>query len=77
MEMQAASLFAFSKARQFPVGVVAYVTNSLDQKGKEFDKGSRQLELQILRRICRAGKRFVSSSMRDGLSSSAKRENSI
>ena len=61
VEMQSASLFAFSKARRFPVGVVAYVTNSLDQTGKEFDKGSRQLEFEVLRRICRAGKRFVSS----------------
>ncbi len=62
VEMQAASLFAFSEARRFPVGIVAHVTNSLDQNGREFDKGSRQLEFEILRGICRAGKRLVSST---------------
>jgi uridine phosphorylase len=62
VEMQAASLFAFSEARRVPVGLVAYVTNSLDQTGKAFDKGSRQLEFEILKGICRAGNRFVSSS---------------
>jgi uridine phosphorylase len=61
VEMQAASLFAFSKARRFPVGVVAHVTNSVDQMGEEFDKGSRQLQRHILERICRAGRRFVSA----------------
>jgi uridine phosphorylase len=60
VEMQAASLFAFSKARGFPVGLVAYVTNSIESTGKEFDKGSRQLEFEILRGICHAGERFVS-----------------
>ena len=61
VEMQAASLFAFSKARGFPVGLVAYVTNSLGQAGKDFDKGSHQLEFEILKKICRAGDRWVSS----------------
>jgi uridine phosphorylase len=62
VEMQAASLFAFSRARRFPVGLVAYVTNSLNQTGRDFDKGSRQLEFEILKSICRAGNRLVSSS---------------
>jgi uridine phosphorylase len=61
VEMQAASLFAFSSARRFPVGLVAYVTNSLDQTGKDFDKGSHQLEFEILKSICRAGSNFVLS----------------
>ena len=61
VEMQAASLFAFSEARRVPVGLVAYVTNSADDKENAFDKGSRQLEFEILERICRAGNRFVSS----------------
>ncbi len=60
VEMQAASLFAFSAARRFPVGVVAFVTNGVGLRGDAFDKGARQLELEILRGICRAGKRFVS-----------------
>ena len=62
VEMQAASLFAFSRARRFPVGLVAYVTNSLGESGKDFDKGPRELEFEILRRICRAGNRFLSTT---------------
>ena len=62
VEMQAASLFAFSRARRFPVGLVAHVTNSIDRRGKDFDKGSRQLEFEILRSICRAGEKFLSST---------------
>ena len=63
VEMQAASLFAFSKARSFPVGLVAHVTNStLDQKRDDFEKGSRQLQVEILKRICRAGNKFFSST---------------
>ena len=58
VEMQAASLFAFSEARRFPVGIVAHVTNSASQTGKAFDKGVRELEFGILEAICRAGKRF-------------------
>jgi len=62
VEMQAASLFAFSEARRFPVGTVAHVTNSTSQMGKAFDKGDREQEFGILKAICRAGKRFVSST---------------
>jgi uridine phosphorylase len=62
VEMQSASLFAFSKARNFPVGMVAYVTNRVGQTDESFSKGTRVLEFDILKGICRAGKRFVSSS---------------
>lgn len=61
VEMQAASLFAFAEAHKFPVGMVAYVTNGVGQTGEPFDKGSRTQELEILKRVCRAGERFVSS----------------
>lgn len=64
VEMQAASLFAFSKARGFPVGVVAHVTNSAEQKEKEFDKGSRESEFEVLELICRAGWNYLSSEGR-------------
>src|SRR5579863_2322683 len=40
VEMQAASLFAFAKARGSTVGVVAHVTNAIDHKAEPFDKGS-------------------------------------
>src|SRR3972149_5286388 len=57
VEMHAASLFAFSEARRFPAGMVAYVTNGVGQTGKHFDKGTRMLEFDILKRVCRAGMR--------------------
>jgi uridine phosphorylase len=59
VEMQAASLFAFSKSRGLPVGVVACVTNSVEQTEKEFHKGSRESEFEILERICRAGRDYL------------------
>jgi uridine phosphorylase len=62
VEMQAASLFAFSEARQFPVGITAYVTNRVGQTGEPFDKGTCNLEFDILKRVCYAGKRFVLSA---------------
>lgn len=62
VEMQTASLFAFSEARRFPVGSVAYVTNRVGQTGESFDKGTCILEFDILKRVCRAGKSFVLSS---------------
>jgi uridine phosphorylase len=61
VEMQAASLFAFSAARHFPVGVVAHVTNSAANTGNAFRKGDHEQESGILKSICRAGSRFVSS----------------
>ncbi len=61
VEMQAASLLAFSAARRFPVGVVANVTNRVGQTGEQFSKGARAKELDILRRISRAETRFCSS----------------
>jgi len=59
VEMQAASLFAFSSARRFPVGVVAHVTNSAGETA--FDKGAHTQEAAILEAICRAGQRYVPS----------------
>jgi uridine phosphorylase len=60
VEMQAASLFAFSKSRGLPVGVVAHVTNEVERTEKEFDKGSREAEFEVLKRICRAGRSYLS-----------------
>jgi uridine phosphorylase len=60
VEMQAASLFAFAQAHNFPTGVVAYVSNGVDQAGERFDKGTLIQEFEVLRQVCRAGKRFVS-----------------
>jgi uridine phosphorylase len=60
VEMQAASLFPFAKARGVVAGVVAHVTNGIDQTG-EFDKGPEEFGLALCRSICRAGTRVPSS----------------
>jgi len=62
VEMQAASLLGFSAARKFPVGVVAHVTNRVGQTGEQFRKGARATEVEILKRMSRAGSSFVSAS---------------
>lgn len=59
VEMQAASLFAFSAARRTPVAVVAHVSNAVDYTGKPFDRGTDVEGYEILRAIGRAGFRFV------------------
>lgn len=56
MEMQAASLFAFAKARGSTVGVVAHVTNAIDHNAEPFDKGSDEHGWKIAEAMCRAGK---------------------
>ena len=59
VEMQAASLFAFGAARNFPVGVVAHVTNAVGLTEEQFDKGRAPLGHEILKAICRAGRRML------------------
>lgn len=59
VEMQAASLFAFGAAREFPVGLVAHVTNAADRTEEQFDKGGVRLGREILKAICRAGRRML------------------
>jgi uridine phosphorylase len=59
VEMQAASLFAFSVARKFPLGIVAHVTNSVKETSNSFEKGSHEEEFEILQAICRAGKNIL------------------
>ena len=53
VEMQAASLFAFGRRQEFPVGLVAHVTNAADHDGEDFDKGPADADISILRAICR------------------------
>ncbi len=57
VEMQAASLFALAEARGADIGVVAHVTNAVDNSGEDFDKGDDELSDRILERIVRAGYR--------------------
>ena len=62
VEMQAASLFAFGTARNFPVGVVAHVTNAVGHTEEQFDKGDAPLGHEIFQAICRAGRRVLLGS---------------
>src|SRR5208283_223541 len=59
VEMQAAALFAFAAARGLPVGLVAHVTNAPDHAAEPFDKGSADLQRNLLRALCRGGNRFI------------------
>ena len=59
VEMQAASLFAFAIARGIPVGMVAHVTNAVDQKQAPFEKGSHEFSQRLLEAMCRAAKSFL------------------
>jgi uridine phosphorylase len=59
VEMQAASLFAFGEARQASVASIAMVSNAVDHSGKQFDTGSQEDGLRILKGIARAGRSFL------------------
>jgi uridine phosphorylase len=61
VEMQAASLLAFSEAKQFPVGIVAQVTNAVHDAEDSFDKGTHADEFHLVEALCRAGERYLSS----------------
>jgi uridine phosphorylase len=61
VEMQAASLFAFSAARKVPVGVVAHITNSVDHSIEPFKKASRPEDAALLKALCSAGRRILES----------------
>jgi uridine phosphorylase len=59
VEMQAASLFAFGQARKTHVAVVARVSNAVDHEGSQFDTGSHEQGLIILRALARAGRSIL------------------
>ena len=59
VEMQAASLFAFSAARGTPVAVVAHVSNAIDHTDEQFDRGSEVEGYQLLNATCRGASRFL------------------
>ncbi len=59
VEMQAASLFAFGAARQASVACVAMVSNAVDHQGEQFDTGSQNDGLGILKGIARAARSFI------------------
>jgi uridine phosphorylase len=61
VEMQAASLFAFATARKASVAVVARVSNAIDHEGNQFDTGSNEQGLEILKALARAGRSILAS----------------
>jgi uridine phosphorylase len=60
VEMQAASLFAFARARSAHVALVALVSNSFDQEASGFDTGGDVFRMSVLAALARAAKRFLS-----------------
>ena len=61
VEMQAASLFAFGQAQGADVAVVARVSNAVDHDGQQFDTGSYEQGLTILRALARAGRSILAT----------------
>lgn len=67
VEMQAASLFAFAQARAAHVGMVALVSNGIDQIDAGFDTGGHDFRRQVLAAVGRAAQAYLERS-RDGFS---------
>jgi uridine phosphorylase len=65
VEMQAASLFAFATARKVNVAVVARVSNAIDHDGSQFDTGSNEQGVEILKALARAGRSILSTQSGD------------
>ncbi len=59
VEMQAASLLAFSQATGMPVGIVALVSNAVDHTQDTFNKGSNEFGQRLIEAMCRAGIRYL------------------
>ena len=59
VEMQAASLLAFSKATGMPAGVVALVSNAVDHTENTFDKGPHDFGRRLIQAMCLAGIRYL------------------
>lgn len=56
VEMQAASLFAFARARGAHVGVVALVSNGVDHTGDQFDTGEHAYRMRVLSAVAQAAR---------------------
>jgi uridine phosphorylase len=61
VEMQAASLFAFATVQGANVAVVARVSNAIDHDGSQFDTGSNEQGLEILKTLARVGYSILSN----------------
>ena len=67
VEMQAASLFAFARARKANLAVVAHVTNAVDHTDEQFDKGTDEDSFSLLRAMLNAGKQYLEAAAFKGL----------
>lgn len=65
VEMQAASLLAFSQARDIPVGVVALVSNAVDQAEENFNKGTHLFGKRIVEAMCRSAIAYLNEVQHD------------
>lgn len=63
--MQAASLFALGQTRNVRVAIVARVSNAVDHAGSQFDTGSNEQGLAILRALARAGNSVIDDRQED------------
>lgn len=61
VEMQSASLFAFGAARHANVASVAMVSNAIDHQGGQFNTGSMDDGLRVLKGIARAARAFLAT----------------
>lgn len=59
VEMQAASLFAFARARSATVAIVALVSNGVDQGDGQFDTGGHDFRLRVLSTVARAAASYL------------------
>jgi uridine phosphorylase len=59
VEMQAASLFAFARARAANVAIVALVSNGVDDVAAQFDTGGHAFRTEVLAAIARAADAFM------------------
>lgn len=66
VEMQAASLFAFAHARRAALGMVALVSNGVDQPDGQFDTGGHEFRLAVLGAVARAARTYIHQSPRPG-----------
>jgi hypothetical protein len=62
VEMQAASLSAFARAREAYVGTVALASNRIDQVGGQFDTGGHEFRVHVLAAVARAAQAYIRPS---------------
>jgi len=62
VEMQTASLFAFATARQACVASIAMVSNAVNHAGEQFDTGSLDDRLRVLKGIARAAQSYLEAA---------------